>query len=382
MKCMTAVKICLVSNTAWSFVRFRIDVIVALRDAGCEVLLLAPPDDDVVTLKSLGVRVILLKELSRKGLNPIDDIRLYYEFKSIYQNERPDLIFQYTIKPNIYSSLAASRLGIPTIAVITGLGYAFINSGLVTWVVRRLYRLALSRVTQAWFLNQDDRDYFFRYRLVDAHKVSLIPGEGVDCHGRFNPALQLNQNTSESEVLRFLFVGRLLYDKGIKEYVEAAAYIRQHHRNVCFQILGYLNVDNPAAVRKEELMKWVKDDIVEYLGHTDDVRPYVLQADCVVLPSYREGMSTVLQESASLAKPIIASDIAGCKELVDDGVTGFLCEVKNVASLIQQLEKFLRLSECKRRMMGNSGREKMVAEFSVERVIERYQVEIASVRGR
>src|SRR5690606_25228020 len=145
----------------------------------------------------------------------------------------------------------------------------FINNGPLTWIVRWLYRWALGRATKVWFLNGDDMDYFLRYRLVDAQKVSLIPGEGVDCHGRFNPACLLHEESPgpKVNVLRFLFVGRLLYDKGIREYVEAAAYVRQHYTNTCFQILGYLNVDNPAAVQKEELKKWVADGVIEYLGH-------------------------------------------------------------------------------------------------------------------
>ncbi|MEC3879548.1 glycosyltransferase family 4 protein [Parapedobacter sp. 10938] len=371
-------KICLVSNTSWSFLRFRTDVIRSLVTAGHEVLLLAPPDEHTEQLAGLGARVILLKSLSRKGLNPIKDLMLYREFMHIYQEERPDLVFQYTIKPNIYSTLAARRYRIPTIAVITGLGYAFISKGLVTFMAKQLYRLALQRAKSVWFLNNDDFQFFVTRSLVDRNKAQQIPGEGINCYDTFNPELIADADRSVSTV-KFLFIGRLLYDKGVAEYVAAARRIKKAYPNAVFWIMGYLNVDNPTAVQQAQLDEWVSEGTITYLGALDDVRPTIAACDCVVLPSYREGMSTTLQESAAMGKPLIASNIAGCKELVDEGVNGFLCQVANVDSLVSCMERIRSMSPTERQLMGLNGREKMVKEYSVDRVIKIYHETIADV---
>src|SRR5690606_7590482 len=198
-------KICLVSNTSWSFLRFRTDVIRSLIHAGPEVVLLAPPDEHTGQLAELGARIILLKSLSRKGLNPVKDIMLYKEFSRIYAAERPDLVFQYTIKPNIYSTLAARRYHIPTIAVITGLGYAFINKGVVTVMAKQLYRISLRRARWVWFLNQDDFQFFVTRKLVDRGKARQIPGEGINCADTFSPELVATTDRDATEV-RFLFI--------------------------------------------------------------------------------------------------------------------------------------------------------------------------------
>ena len=371
-------KICLVSNTSWSFLRFRTDVIKSLVNAGHEVVLLAPADGHTEQLPKLGARVILLQSLSRKGLNPFGDLMLYREFMRIYAKERPDLVFQYTIKPNIYSTLAAKRYGIPTIAVITGLGYAFINKGMVTFMARQLYRLALRSATEVWFLNQDDFQFFFEKKLVDKRKARQIPGEGINCGDTFNPAL-VKAESNDDDAVKFLFIGRLLYDKGIAEYVAAAKRIRKDYPYAEFRVMGYLNVDNPTAVQQHQLNEWVGEGIITYLGALDDVRPAIAACDCVVLPSYREGMSTTLQESAAMAKALIASNIAGCKELVDEGESGFLCEVANVDSLTRCMERILKLTPAERQVMGKKGRDKMIKEYSVDRVIAIYHEMLAKI---
>lgn len=373
-----AIKICLVSNTAWSFVRFRLDLIKSLVDQQYDVLLLAPKDESVDELKVLGVRFVPLEKMARKGMNPIADVLLYREFVRIYAQEKPDLVIQYTIKPNVYSTLAAKRNNIPVIAVVTGLGYAFINKGIVTAVAKKLYRFALRRADKVWFLNDDDYSFFINKNLVDENKASKIPGEGINCSETYNPALFATDNHRHHGV-KFLFIGRLLYDKGIREYVEAAGQIKKEYADVTFEILGYLNVDNPAAVQSAQLEKWVKAGWVNYLGAVDDVRPIIAAVDCVVLPSYREGMSTTLQESASMAKPLIASDIAGCRELVDEGKNGYLCEVKNVDSLAACMRKVIQLSPEERRVMGQTGRRKMINSFSIDKALHVYRTAISEI---
>lgn len=342
---------------------------------------MAPSDQYVGQLESLGLDFVPLFELSNQGSSPYQDIRLLQEFKRIYREKKPDLVIQYTVKPNVYSTLAARACGIPVIAVVTGLGYAFINKGLVTRIVMRLYRYALRKANQVWFLNEDDRSLFLGRKLVQENKTKCIPGEGIDCLNMFNPQNVPEVSPNSTGKTYFLFVGRLLHDKGIREFVAAARQIRRLYPDTRFQILGYLNVANPAAVEKDELDSWVAEGVVDYLGDTMDVRPRIMQADCVVLPSYREGMSTTLQESASLGKPLIASDIAGCRELIDDGVTGYLCGVKDVASLVGRMVQFLELEKRQQVDMGRRGREKMIAERAVDMIIETYKTEISRLIG-
>lgn len=373
-------KIFLVSNTAWSFTRFRADLIRWLVSRGFDVLLLAPADEQVSDLTALGARFVALRKMKRKGMNPLSDLELYREFSTIYRREQPDLVIQYTIKPNIYSTLAATKLGIPVVAVITGLGYTFINESLLTTIAKRLYRFALNKASQVWFLNDDDREVFINGRLVNEHKVRQIPGEGINCEHRFNPTSYPN-NIREGHRLKFLFIGRLLYDKGIREYIAAAKAIKQDYPEVSFGVLGYLNVDNPAAVQGEQLASWVAEGWVHYFGSVDDVRPIIADADCVVLPSYREGMSTTLQESASMAKPIIASDIAGCREIVEVGTTGFLCQVKDSGDVEKHMRLMISLTNDERKQMGEKGRRKMIDEFSVSRVISIYESMISEILG-
>lgn len=364
-------KLCFVSNTAWSFVRFRMDLFRALKDA-YEVILVAPPDDQVPRLEAAGLRFIPLHQLAAKGMNPLQELRLYRELRSIYRQERPAIIFHYTPKPNIYGSMAAAAARIPAVAVITGLGYTFLNGWLLRQVASVLYRLALRGAQQVWFLNRADRGLFLQRRLVRAGKTGLLPGEGVNTHETYRPE-RVTPALPPDGTVRFLLIGRLLNDKGVREFVEAARQLRATHPEARFLLLGYLHIQNPSAVPKDQLDDWVAKGWVEYLGSTDDVRPYIASADCVVLPSYREGMSTTLQESAAMARPLIASDIPGCRELISDGVTGFLCKPRDAAGLAQQMARFLRLSKAEQQQMGIAGRQKMIDEFSVQQVVTVYR---------
>lgn len=373
-------KICLVSNTAWSFTRFRPDLLKALVNRGYDVLLLAPEDEYVGQLLAFGVRFREVTKLSGKGMNPFQDLMYYRELRRVYRQERPDAVIHYTIKPNIYGTLAAHSLGIPVISVITGLGYTFIAGGLLSKIAAKLYQFALKRADRVWFLNHDDLAFFTQHQLVEVEKTKCIPGEGVNVTDMFNPEL-IKQEGDDRTGFTFLFIGRLLYDKGVREFVAAAKEIKKRYTKVDFQLLGYLNVDNPAAVDEAELATWLRDGTVTYLGSVIDVRPYIAIADCVVLPSYREGMSTTLQESAAMAKPLIASDIAGCKEIVDDGITGFLCRVKDVKSLVGCMERLIKLTPYQRDEMGRLGRQKMIREFSVDRIIDNYFNELDAVFG-
>lgn len=366
-------RIFLISNTSWSFVKFRAGLIVALVSDGFHVTLLAPPDEESQTFKTFGAEYIPLRYMNPQSTNPVSDLLFMRELRAIYKQQKPDLVIQYTIKPNIYSSIVCRTLGIPNIAVVTGLGYTYIRGGWVSEISNMLYRYAFKRASEVWFLNHDDLRVFVEKKIVDKRKTMLIPGEGINTGTKFNPNVVSTQISPENESIRFLFVGRLLYDKGIREYVAAAEQIKARYKHVHFNILGYLNVKNPSAVQADLLQTWTKGGIVEYLGHVDDVRPVVMAHDCLVLPSYREGMSTTLQEAAALARPLIATDIPGCKELIDNGVNGYICRVRDVPSLVEEMERFIQLPVEKRREMGLNGRRKMISEFSEERVFQIYR---------
>ncbi|HVI45454.1 MAG TPA: glycosyltransferase family 4 protein [Chitinophaga sp.] len=364
----------LISNTAWSFYKFRKGLITALVNQGLKVILVAPSDEFQQLLEALGTKFIPLKTLEGKSKNAFKDIAFVRELFEIYRSVTPHLIIQYTIKPNIYSSYVANRLKIPTIGVVTGLGYTFINKNIVSAISRRLYRMAFRLVGEVWFLNEEDREVFYRYRLVNPAKTHVINGEGVNC-AEFDPGLFLS-SIPAGQPLRFVLPARLLYDKGVLEYVEAAREIKMRYPDVEFNLLGFLNVNNPSAVSAATMQEWVDEGVVNYLGSKDDVRTTLISHHCVVLPSYREGMSMVLMESAALERPIIASNIPGCKQIVEDGKTGFLCRPKDKADLARQMEKFILLDQETRINMGRQARKKMMNEFSEQIIISGYMERI------
>ena len=276
----------------------------------------------------------------------------------------------YTIKPNIYGSLAAHLLGIPVINNITGLGTAFIEQTWLTRLVRFLYARSLSLSKTVFFQNADDRDLFVHLRLVRSERAALVPGDGVDLD-KFRPQAVSRQNGQSSPPV-FLFVGRVIRDKGVAEYAEAARLVKQRFPEARFQILGFLETANRSAIPRSELDAWVKEGIIEYLGSTDDVRPAIADASCVVLPSYREGTPRVLLEAAAMGKPLIATDVPGCRDAVIDGVNGFLCAPRDYSDLAGKLIAFLSLDPAAKEQMGSASRMKVEREYDERIVINRY----------
>ncbi|MGV0983515.1 MAG: glycosyltransferase family 4 protein [Limnohabitans sp.] len=397
------VVICL--NTAWNLVNFRAGLIRALVAAGYEVAAVAPDDKYADGLKALGCRFVPL-HMENGGTNPVQDAMLTWRFLRLFTHERPDVYLGYTVKPNVYGSLAAHIMGIPVINNIAGLGAVFIRGGLLVRVVRWLYRTALKRSAKVFFQNPDDRALFIEGGLVRAEVTELLPGSGIDLT-RFVPvplsscaALNVSsrtrtgiQNASKSSIadqvrnddsgsFRFLLISRMLRDKGVGEYVEAARQLRQRWSLAEFCLLGFLDVQNPAAISRAEMEAWVAEGVVNYLGVSDDVRTQIATADCVVLPSYREGTPRTLLEAAAMARPIITTDAVGCREVVDDGVNGYLCQVRDAKNLADKMEQMLRLSPDQRTEMGLRGRAKMEAEFDEQIVIDKYLAAIAQLTNR
>jgi glycosyltransferase involved in cell wall biosynthesis len=354
-------------------IKFRYGLMKRLVAEGYDLTVIAPKDAFSDQIEALGCRYIDLK-LDNKGSNILADLRLIFRLRRLYRSLSSDLVFHYTIKPNIYGSIAANMAGICSIAVVTGLGYTFLHDGLTAKVARRLYKFAFHYPRRVWFINQEDRNKFLLMHLVSKEKVELLPGEGIDTK-KFAPM----KIARDDDRFRFILIARLLWDKGIGEYVKAAKELQKRYENVCFQLVGFLDAQNPEAISKEQVAFWVEKGYIEYLGSTDDVRLFLAQADCMVLPSYREGVSMILMEAASMQKPIIASNVPGCRDLVNHNVSGFLCNPKDYRDLMAKMEQMLKLPASQRQMMGQMGRKLILDEYDEKYIIEKYLLTIKAL---
>jgi glycosyltransferase involved in cell wall biosynthesis len=346
-------KIILVANTTWNIFNFRQNVILKLIEEGHEVIVVAPIDEYIEYKEKFPeVEHVNLRRLIRDGKIPYMDILLFRELQKIYKKYKPDLVIHYTHKPNIFGSIAAGMAGFKSISIITGLGYSFIHKGLINTVAEMLYKISSKYNSYMIFENNDDRDYFIHKKLVSEQKAFTIKSCGVD----INYYNDTSQNKYENGSIKFTFIGRLLKDKGIEEFVAAAKYFRKRNKKTKFIVLGDFDQDNPSTIDREVLLEWINQDIIDYKGFVSDIRPYVERSSCVVLPSYREGMPRIVLEAMSMKRPIITTNTAGCRELVDEGNNGYLVEVKDANSLIEAMNKMIALSNEDRRKMGDHGR--------------------------
>ena len=358
-------RVVLAANSSWNIVNFRAGLIEALKAAGYEPVVIAPVDPAAeARMAELGVERIAIA-IERSGLNPFADLALLRTYRRLLKELRPVAYLGFTIKPNIYGCWAARLAGAPAIANISGLGTVFIKRGPLLALVSRLYRFALKRVAVAFFQNPDDLELFVGRGLVSRGQARLLPGSGVDLD-RFGLApLPAGPPT-------FLLIARLLGDKGIREYVEAARAVRSEIPAARFQLLGPLDEGNRTAITRAELDRWVADETIDYLGSTDDVRPFIEQASAVVLPSYREGLPRSLLEAAAMGRPLVATDVPGCREVVEHGVNGFLCEVRNSESLANTMKKLANASEQERKEMAAESRRMVERRYSQTVVIGAY----------
>ncbi len=340
------------------------------------MIAIAPPDQAADGIRALGCRFVPL-EIDSKSRSPFHDLRLLLRYRKILRRERPDIFLGFTIKPNLYGSLAAQGRGIPVINNISGLGTAFIGGGVLSRLVARLYRAALRRSHLVFFQNPEDRDLFVSRRLVAAERTALLPGSGIDL-SRFTPPASAIENKDR---FTFLMTGRILADKGVREYAEAARIVGRTLPNVRCQLLGFLNSDNRTAIDRAVVTGWEESAGLEYLGDTDDVRPYIAAADCLVLPSYREGLPRSLLEGAAMAKPLIATDVPGCRDVVEHGANGYLCAVRDGAALAEAMIRMAGLAADDRLAMGRHGRRKVEADYDEALVIARYLDAIAAATG-
>ena len=366
-------KLAFVGNSSMTMQNFRMGLMKELaQNPDYEVTVIAPQDNDISELRANNIRFIPV-EMDCKGMNPFTDIHLMQQLRRIYRKEKFDFIFHYTIKPVIYGSWAARRARIPQISVITGLGYTFITKGWINKLVIRLYRSALKSAKEVWFLNQEDKTMFIEKEIVAAQKTRILNGEGVNLK-QYSP-----RQAPKGKNFNFLYVGRVLWDKGVGEYVEAARVVKKQYPSVCFKMLGPLGANNPASITQEQVEKWVHAGIIKYLGETQNVIPFMADASCIVLPSYREGISRVLLEAAAMEKPIITSNVPGCREIVVDGENGFLCEAQNTSSLSACMMHMLSLSQDERQEFGKKGRERVLERFDEQSTIEVYKEKLKDI---
>lgn len=360
------------ANDIWNIVNYRSGLVRALQGAGFRVAILAPAGPHAEAARALGADFHEVG-ISPRGTSPLDDLRTLRAFRRQLKAIRPRAFLGFTAKPNIYGSLAAHSLGIPVINNISGLGSTFTSRTLLTRLVTVLYRAALRRSATVFLQNPDDRKLFEDGGIVRHDQAALLPGSGIDL-GRFAPRARPRGKRE----FTFVLAARLLWDKGIGEFAAAAARVRASGEPARFQVLGIVEPDSRAAVPLAQLEQWQHDGAIEYLGSTDDVRATIGAADCVVLPSYyREGVPRALLEAASMAVPVITTDSPGCREALDDGVTGLLCAPRSVDSLVAAMERMLAMPGAERARMGRAGRSKMEREFAEDIVHRQYLAALA-----
>lgn len=355
------------ANTSWYIYNFRINTIRALLNEGYSVVAIAPRDDYSHELEELGAKFAHV-DIDQGGTNPYKDLRTLLSFFRVLSENKVELVLNFTPKNNIYCTIAAAVSKTRVINNIAGLGVLFINENLTSKIARFLYKFSQKFADKIFFQNEEDREIFLSSKMARIEITDRLPGSGVDL-SRFILTPAPNDG-----VVRFLVIARMLYDKGIGHYVEAARNLKKKYgHRVEFRLLGFLDVSNPSAVSKVEMQAWVDEGIVSYLGVSDKVEEEIAQIDCMVLPSfYREGVPKSLLESGAMGKPMVTTDNVGCRETVDDGVNGFLCAPRDTASLVNALEKIISMDHQQRLEMGRKSREKIEREFDETIVINKY----------
>lgn len=344
---------------------FRLEIVERLLADGHQVVISSPYGERIDDLVKLGCQFRPI-ELNRHGMNPVQELKLLKNYLKLIREEKPDIVLTFTIKPNIYGGMASAMLGVPYVVNITGLGTAVENGGLVQKITVMLYRLALPKVQKVFFQNTENRQFFIDRKLAMG-KHDLLPGSGVNLD-RFSVLEYPGEETTE-----FVFISRIMKEKGADQYLEAAEYIRGKYPNTRFHICGF------CEEAYEQRLKELHDrGVIIYHGMVRDVRQVIAKTHCTIHPTYYpEGLSNVLLESAACGRPLITTDRSGCREVIDNGVNGFVVKQKDAGDLIAKIEQFLTLSWEERKAMGLAGRAKVEKEFDRQIVVEKYMEEVA-----
>ena len=366
-------KIAVVLNTSWNIYNFRKGLINTLMDKGNQVVTIAPNDQYTSRLVEMGFEHHPVKMDSR-GVNPIKDFLLILELLAIYRRVKPDVILHYTIKPNIYGTIAASILGIPVINNVCGLGTMFLKNNLVSGFAIFMYRIAFRFPKKIFFQNEDDKDLFLKKKIVSEKITGLLPGSGINTN-----YFSANSKQGKGRKFTFLLISRLIYDKGVLEYIEAIEALKKDGVDAKFQLLGQIDEKHKRGIPSKIIKQWIETNQVEYLGTTDDVRSFIEMADCIVLPSYREGTPKTLLEAASMAKPIVTTDVPGCNNVVKDGKNGYLCRLKDSRDLADKMKHLYNQEPVDLMKMGKLGRSFIKKNFQEQLVIDKYLSEIEKI---
>ena len=346
---------------------FRLELVERLLAEGHQVVISSPYGERIDDLVALGCEFRPIT-LSRHGMNPVQEMKLLWDYLKLIKKEKPDIVFTYTIKPNIYGGMACTLRKVPYVVNITGLGTAVENSGLVQKITVMLYRLALARVQRVFFQNEENRQFFVDRKLAMG-KHGMLPGSGVNLQ-RFSPLEYPGEETTE-----FVFISRIMKEKGADQYLEAAEYIREKYPNTRFHICGF------CEQAYEQKLKDLHDKgIIIYHGMVRDVKQVIAKTHCTIHPTYYpEGLSNVLLESAACARALITTNRSGCREVIDNGINGFVVEQKNAQDLIDKIEVFLALPWEQKKAMGVAGRAKVEREFDRQIVVEKYLQEMKNL---
>ncbi len=359
-------RILFLANHFITLYSFRKEMIQRLVNDGHTVLLSLPESDENDYFKSLGCKIINTS-INRKGINPIEDLNLIKQYIKILKQEKPDIVFSFTIKPNIYGAFANRFFHIKQVCNITGTGGTFLKKNLMSELCKILYRLSVKHSYKVFFQNTGDRDFFIRNKMVRADNYNVIPGSGC------NISQHIFSDLPSGENINFIYIGRVMKLKGIDEYIQCAQYIRHKYPNTNFFIAGW----NEEPEYMSKVKKAEEEGALTYLGFRKDIDECIKKCHCTILPSYGgEGVPNVLLESAANGRICIASRINGSKDVIQENVTGYLFEPGNAKDLIEQVEKVIHLSDSQRNKMGKAGRLKIENEFNREIVIQAYLNEL------
>lgn len=356
-------KILILANFSVGLYDFRNELLERLLEEH-EVFVSIPDTVKAAELEKEGCRIINT-HINRRGMNIREDVKLFFSYRKLLKQIKPDLVLTYTVKPNVYGGLACRMKKIPYMATVTGLGSTFQKDGMLKRLIIQMYRVGLKKAKCVFFQNKENRDIFIKYKITGT-SARLVNGSGV------NLDKHPFEEYPRENVIRLLFIGRVMKEKGIEEFLDAAKML--HNQNIIFEIVGFCEEDY-----QKRLDDCEKDGIIKQFGFQTEVHEYIKLASVLVLPTYHEGMSNVLMEASATGRPVIASNISGCREIFEDGVTGFGCEPKSSEDLICAIRKFLALSVEERAAMGRNARTKMEREFDRNKVVGVYINEINKV---
>lgn len=362
-------KVLILVNHEITIYKFRREFVLKLLDQGHQVYISSPKGERIEEFVELGCTHIDT-EIDRRGVNPLKDFKLLVNYHKMIKEINPDIIYSYTVKPNVYGGIIARKLKTPFVATVTGLGSAVAGNKNLAKIIINLYKISLRKAQKLFVQNIGNYQFFIENKILTEKKIDLVPGSGVNL-SQFN----MKKYPEKENEINFVYIGRLMKEKGILELFEAAEYFEKKSIKVNFHILGFLEDD-----LEQILSELDKKGIVIYHGQQSDVDPFIRKSHAIIHPSYHEGLSNVLLEAAASGRPILASDIPGCRETFDEGITGFGFEPKSTESLIKTIEKFIDLPHEQKEQMGILGRKKIEKEFNREKVVDTYILEIDNLK--